>query len=179
MNESKLLQREDAKDLMKNSLFVAKDYWQLKTQLKNNYILWKLYTGDDSYIANALEVINDHISKNQPTYLDFIKNQANFIVSFVHIIHFRMQSFFKSCVIAKDVDDIRFGYLNFGDLLRSIEMQTYQIVVPNWFKIETLKSEKKKPRNNKRDADDDFTPQQRKSKPIINEAICPACSLIT
>ena len=63
-----------------------------------------------------------------------------------------MQSFFKSCVIAKDVDDIRFDYLNFGDLLCSIEMQTYQIVVPNWFKMETLKSEKKKTRNNKRDA---------------------------
>ena len=70
MNEAKSLQREGAKDLMKNSIFIAKDYWQFKTQVKNVFLLWQLYTGEDSYLATALSTIHEHISNNQPTYLD-------------------------------------------------------------------------------------------------------------
>ena len=142
MNEAKSLQKEDAKDLMKNSIFIAKDYWQLKTQVKNIYLLWELFTGKDSYLSTTLSNILQHIDKNHPTYLDYINNQANFIVSYLHTIHFCMQSFFKSCVVANDVDKIRFGFLNFNDLLRSVEMHNYQIVTPQWFKVETSKSAK-------------------------------------
>ena len=106
MNKAKSLQREDAKDLMKNSIFIAKDYWQFKTQMKNVFLLWSLYTGKDSYLSQSLSNVNQYIDTNQPTYLDYINNQADFIVSFLHAIHFCMQSFFKSCVIAKEVDDI-------------------------------------------------------------------------
>ena len=39
MNEAKSLQKEDSKALMKNSVFIAKYYWQLKTQVKNIFLL--------------------------------------------------------------------------------------------------------------------------------------------
>ena len=54
-------------------------------------------------------------------------------------------------------------------------MQNYQIVTPNWFKIESMKSTKSN-NNRKRDPDDSSQPP-RKSKKVINENVCPACSL--
>ena len=109
--------------------------------------------------------------------MDYINNQANFSVSFLHAIHFRVQSFFKSCVIASEVEDIRFDFLNFNDLLRTIEMHNYQIVIPNWFVAESLKSNKNDP-NHKRDLDDpNPNPNPKKSKPVINESVDPACAL--
>ena len=67
-------------------------------------------------------------------------------------------------------------FLNFGDILRAIEMQNFQIVTPNWYKIESLKSSSNGKHNNKRGADDS-QPPPKKSIPVINDAVFPACSL--
>ena len=182
MNESNSLQKEDAKDLMKNDLFIATDFWQFSIQLKNHHLLWELYTGEESYLSKALESINDHIKKNQPTYIDYITNHPHFVVSFLQIIQFRMQSFFKSCIQAIDVDDIKFEFLNFNDLLNSIEMHSYQVVIPQWFKLELAKSSKtssskKRDLDSKDTTDLDTTTIPRKGKPVINDSVDPACSL--
>ena len=56
-------------------------------------------------------------------------------------------------------------------------MHNYQIVIPNWFVAESLKSNKNDP-NHKRDLDDpNPNPNPKKSKPVINESVDPACAL--
>ena len=122
-------------------------------------------------------MINNHIKENHHTYLDFINNQSNFVVSFIQSIRFKMQNFFKSCIVAKEVDDIRFDFLNFSDLLRSIEMHSYNIVVPQWFKIELLNSTKSSKCESKDSDNSDLPPIPKKSKPVINESIDAACAL--
>lgn len=177
MNESNSLQKEDVKELMKNDIFIANDYWQFAIQLRNHFLLWELYTGSDSFLSKSLEMINEHVKANHHTYLDFINNQAHFIVSFLQTIHFRMQNFFKSCISSKDVDEIRFDFLNFSDLLRSVEMHTYSIVTPQWYKVELLKSSKSSKRDLKDPESAEVPPAQKKSKPVVNESIDAACAL--
>ena len=83
MNESKCLQKEDIADLMKNDIFIATEYWHFATQIRNYYLLWKLFTGDNSFLSKALGSVVDHIKSNHPIYLDYINNEDNFVVSFL------------------------------------------------------------------------------------------------
>ena len=53
-------------------------------------------------------------------------------------------------------------------------MQNYQIVTPNWFKVEQQKNISTCPNN--KFAKEHNQPA-KKSAPVINEAVCPACTL--
>ena len=121
-------------------------------------------------------MIDSHVKKNHSTYLDYIKNEDQFVVSFLQVIHFRIQSFFKSCVSAKGIDKIRFDFINFNDLLSSIELHNYQVVIPQWYKIELAKKKTPEGSGLKRGRDlDDTLPN--KSQPVSNDNLDAACRI--
>ena len=142
LNHSNSLSRSDTSKIVKNDLYIATDYYTLKQQLKNHSLIWKSFTGEGSYLHLGLLDINSHLDSNADAYREQIASNSDFIPSFLQDIHFCMQNFFKSCSRSQSIDQIRFEFVNFDSIIRSIDMRNYNVNPPVWFK--SLIAEKEK-----------------------------------
>ena len=134
LNRSNSLSRSDTSEIIKNDLYIATDYYTLKQQLKNHSLIWKTFTGEGSYLHLGLMDINSHLDSNADAYREQITSNTDFIPSFLQDIHFRMQNFFKSCSRSQSIDQIRFEFVNFDSIFKSIDMRNYNVNPPVWFK---------------------------------------------
>ena len=134
LNCSNSLSRSDTSEIVKNDLYIATDYHTLKQQLKNHSLIWKTFTGKSSYLHLGLMDINSHLDSNADAYREQIASNSDFIPSFLQDIHFRMQNFFKSCFRSQSIDQIRFEFVNFDSIIKSIDMRNYNVNPPVWFK---------------------------------------------
>ena len=180
LHHSNTLQSNDVADMIKNDIFVSGDFHSFKQQIANHTLIWGLYAGENSYLAMSLSAIDQHISDNPEAYREYIQNDPLFIVSFLHDIHFRLQRFFKSLVLASSVEDIRFEYVNFSDMLLKVDMRNYSVQSPTWYKQLTVKKDKDSSSNFRKGSDhhqlsDD---NSRRKVPEINQNVYSACKLM-
>ena len=166
--------------MIKNDIFVSGDFYSFKQQIANHTLIWDLYAGKNSYLAMSLSAIDQHISDNLEAYREYIQNDPLFIVSFLHDIHFRLQRFFKSLVLASSVEDIKFEYVNFSDMLLKVDMRNYLVQSPTWYKQLTVKKDKDSSSQFRKGSDhhqlsDD---NSRRKVPEINQNVDSACKLM-
>mgnify|MGYP003331564764 FL=1 len=177
LNRSNSLSRSDTSEIVKNDLYIATDFHTLKQQLKNHSLIWRTFTGEDSYLNLGLTEINSHLDNNADAYREQIASNSDFIPSFLQDVHFRMQNFFKSCFRSQSIDQIRFEFVNFDSIIKSIDMRNYNVNPPVWYKSLIAGKERSSSSGSKRISTNVDTQQRVKKTLEENPTLDNACKL--
>ena len=177
LNRSNSLSRSDTSEIVKNDLYIATDYHTLKQQLKNHSLIWRSFTSEDSYLHLGLTDINSHLESNADAYREQIASNPDFIPSFLQDIHFRMQNFFKSCFRSQSIDQIRFEFVNFDSIIKSIDMRNYNVNPPVWYKSLIAGKERSSSSGSKRVNNNAITQARVKKTLEENHTLDNACKL--
>ena len=98
---------------LKNNVFVAGNYQPFNEQLQHHTLVWKLVSGDGSFLFYSPSAIAIHIEENSEMYCEYIENTSLFIVSFLHYIHFRLQRYLKPLLVqVTSINKIKFKFVN-------------------------------------------------------------------